>query len=601
MAKDNKDTYIVFGEGTSDENLAEKIQSWLKESQTYHDYLLTRQNKSVEYYHGNQTDARLVQPHNSDSVYNRIFEAIETITPIVTGSAHQFIAMPAEENEISLARSQRVQRVLSKKYEDLEIRRKLENVSRDMMLKRFGVLEYGWDIETDDIGVWVRDPRTILIPKLRVDPHDLPYVMKIAEFDEDDIRTYFPDADTTKLVTGESIKVAQNQAVSSAENLVYQVLVTYTNEYWTWSQNDVILKKMVNPYWDFEGSEVEEIDTEQAGKVKTRTTSIFKNHLNRPEKPFIFFTPFTTGEAPIAETCLTEIAMPIQDDINISKRQILDNLRRMGNGQIYIDADALPEEVAEAITNEPGLILIGKNLASENRIRREPAVQIPASHFSNLVDSIQAFDNVFGTHGALRGQSDSETLGGQILDRQQNLSRIEQLTRELNRGVARLVDGLVQLMKMYYTDEKAFKFLGNDGAVQFMTFINDDIEDGVVIETRSGNAPSLDPLARYNQAIQLWQLNALDPETLFEKLEFADPQMTAQKLAAWKAGQLVFESQIRQQEGAAAAAAKAEADVAGAGADTQDRDVETSNDVIARAEEAQSGGGKAPLSNTPNQ
>lgn len=592
-----KDEYIIFGEGTTDEKLVEKIDTWVKNSQSYHDYLLAHQNKSVQYYEGNQTDKNEVAPHNSDSVYNRLFEAIETIIPIVTGGAHQFIAMPAEDSSDSMARAQRVQKVLNKKYEDLEIRRKLENVSRDMMLKRYGVMEYGWDIETNDVGVWVRDPRTILIPKFRTDPHELPYVIKLAEFDDEEIRRYFPDAEIEKLAKGVKIEVGKDS--NEIDNEVYQVLVVYTDEYWVWKQGDTILKQMKNPFYDWDGIEIEEIDTDQNGKVVGRKEIIFSNFLDKPEKPFVFFTPFTTGDAPVANTSLAEIGIPIQDDINVAKRQILDNLRRMGNGQVYIDTDALPQEVAEAITNEPGLILMGANLASENRIRREPATPIPASHFSNLVDSIQAFDNVFGTHGALRGNSGSETLGGQILDRNQNLSRVEQLTRELNRGVERLVHGLTQMMKMYYGEEQAFKILGREGAVEFVKFINDDIEEGIVIHTKSGTPPVLDPVGRYNQAIQLWQLNAIDPETLFERLEFADPQMTAQKLAAWRAGQLVFESQLKQQEAAQATAAKADADAAGAD-NPDDRNVENSDDVIQRGRESLRGGGDAPLENVSN-
>ena len=595
-----KDEYITFGEDTPNDKLCEKIDSWVKTSQTYHDYLVAHQNKMVRYYEGNQTDRDQVAPHNSDSVYNRMFEAIETIIPIITGGAHAFVAMPALENEISMARSQRVQKVLNQKYEDLEIRRKLENISRDMMLKRYGVLEYGWDIDTDDVGVWVRDPRTILIPKYRVDPHDLPYVIKLAEFDEDDLLRYFPDLsedDKQNLQKGVNIQVGDG--TSEADSEMYQVMVVYTDEFWVWKQGDVILKKMKNPFYDWDGVEIEELETDQNGKVKTYKNILYANHLVRPQKPFIFFSPFTTGDAPVAQTSLAEIALPIQDDINVAKRQILDNLRRMGNGQVYVDTDALPQEVIDAITNEPGLILMGKNLASENRIRREAAVQIPASHFSNLMDSVQAFDNVFGTHGALRGNADSETLGGQILNRNQNLSRVEQLTRELNRGVARLVDGLVQMMKMYYTEQKAFQYLGKDGSVEFLKFINDDIEDGVVINTKSGTPPVLDPVGRYNQAIQLWQLGALDPETLFERLEFADPKITAQKLAAWRAGQVVFESQIRQQEAQAGAEAPASTDVPEADGSAE-RDVETPNDAVQRGNDSLGGGGTAPLTNTPN-
>lgn len=599
-----KDEYITFGEGTTDEKLIEQIDAWMKDAESYHDALLRKQNEALRYYLGDQTNRDEVPPHNSDTVFNRIFEATETIIPIITGSAHQFISVPAEENEVSLMRAQKVAKVLSKKYEDTEVRRKLENISRDIIIKRFGVLEWGWDIDTDDVNCWVRDPRTIYIPKLRVDAHDLPYVIKIAEFDEREMTEFFPDVDLKDMAPGRKKQTGKETDAHAAD--VYQVQVVYTPEYFVWRCNDKVLKKMVNPYYDFEGSDYEEVETDQKGKVKMRVTKEYNNHLDRPEIPFIFFTPFTTGDAPIAEISLCEAAMPIQDDINVAKRQILDNLRRMGNGQVYVDTEALSQEQADAITNEPGLILIGNNLASENRIRREAATPIPASHFTNLADSINSFDNIFGVHGAVRGASNNETLGGQIMDRQQNLSRIEQLTRELNRGVARLADAYVQMMKMYYTEEKVFRFLGSDGAVEFLRFINDDVERGIVIETKSGSSPSLDPLTRQNQAIQLWQLQALDPETLFERLEFPDPQLTAQKLQAWRTGQLMLQSQVRQQEAAQKAQLGMEAQMQQQMADAQPMGEEMSNvempeSSLQRSQQDIGGGaGRAPLQNTPN-
>ena len=75
--------------------------------------------------------------------------------------------------------------------------------------------------------------------------------------------------------------------------------------------------------------------------------------------------------------------------------------------------------------------------------------------------------------------------------------------------------------------------------------------------------------------------------------------MTAQKLAAWRAGQLVFESQLKQQEGATAMQQKVEADAAGA--DNPDgRGVETSEDVMKRGRESISEDGKAPLDTPSN-
>ena len=589
-------TDLKFGVNVSDEELVRTIDTWMKECRTWHDWMLIRQDKSVAYYLGAQTDINDIPPYNSNTVYNRIFEATETIVPIITGTAHQFIAIPGQEDERSVERSKKIQKVLAKKYEDLEIQQKLENVTRDMILKRFGVLKWYWNIQSDDVDVKVVDARLILIPKLRMDANDpsLPYVMELQEYTREEIRAFFPDVDPDKLVFGRDAEYSAAPSFFNQNRApAYQIIEVTTNEYICWKQGSTILKKIVSPYFDFEGEEEEKIVTKENGKVKTVKYRKFYNHLDYPVKNYIFFNPFTSGDSPVADASLAEIAIPIQDDINTQKRQIINNLIKMGNGQVYIDSDAIPKELADQITSEPGLVIEGKNLASENRIRREPGVALPQSHFANLQESVIAFDNVFGTHGAVRGASGDTTLGGQILNRQQDLSRIEQLTRTLNRGVARLADGLVQMMRLYYDADHLVKILGRDGAIEFIHFTRDDIDENVVINVKSGTPPVLDPVARYNQAIQLWQLNAIDPETLFERLEFADPQESAQKLFAWKSGQLLLESQLRQKEAMVGAEMKAKVGAEEGG------NIENTNSVVARAEKSLGGGGAATITNPP--
>lgn len=585
-----------FTEDSSDQDLISTIDRWTKDSRSFHDLMLLQQNKSVRYYLGDQTDKKDIPVYNSDTVYNRIFEATETLIPIVTGSAHQFIAIPANENEISIKRAQKIQKVLSRKYEDREVRRHLEETTRDIILKRYGVLKWFWNPIIDDVDVATIDPRLLLFPKLKVDANDnLPYILELQEYTKEEISEFFPNVDISELSKGRiEAGFYQNLDVDAAQD-IYQVIEAWTPEYVCWKQKGKILKRMPNPYWDFEGEEVEVKDTKANGRIKVRTSKRFYNHLERPTMPYVFVNPFRTGDAPVAETSLAEIAIPIQDDINTQKRAIVDNLRKMGNGQVYIDDGALTEEQTDQITSEPGLVIIGKELASATRIRREPGVPLPGAHFSNMQDSVIAFDNVFGTQAALRGADTSPTLGGQILNRQQNLSRVEEITRALNRGVNRIADGFVQMMKLFYNEEHVIKILGRDGAIEFLKFTRDDIEDGMEIDVKSGTPPILDPVARFNQAIQLWQLNALDPETLFERLEFPDPQTTAQKLFAWKSGQLKLESEIRRGEAAGGMPARETG-----GAQLPERGIETPADVITRARQALGGEGAAPLTNPPN-
>lgn len=604
-----------FSEDASEEELVDTIDSWVSESRSYHDMMLMRQNQCVRYYLGNQTDLQDVPPFNSNSVYNRIFESTETIVPIVAGTAHQFLCVPGEENEKAIERAKKMQTVLSQKYEDLEMPRKIENAARDAILKRFGVLKYFWDSTTNDVNVKVVDPRLILIPKMRCSFYELPYVLEIQDYTRDEIEENFPDVNLDDLVTGrgiESVSVGYTSAypvqmASESDNHIYQVFEAWTDEYVVWKQGTTILKRMVNPNFDFEGSEEKETVTKANGKIKVETYRRFSNFLDRPEKPYVVIDPFVTGDSPVADTSITEVALPIQDDINVQKRKIIDNLVRMGNGQVYVDSDSLTQEEIDQITNEPGLVIVGKNLASENRIRREAGISLPNAHFANLQDSIAAFDNVFGTHASVRGQGTGGTLGGQVLDKQQDLSRIDQLTRCVNRAVTRVARGITQLMKLYYTQEQTLKILGPDGTVTFLKFTQRDIDQNAVIRVKSGNPVQLDPQGRYNQAIQLWQLNAIDPETLYTRLDFADPQEAAQKLQAWRTGQLLLESQIKQAEAANIAAVNGEiaaqteaAGTGGAPAPQGERGVETPGNAMTRAMDAMNAGGKAPLSNTPN-
>jgi hypothetical protein len=550
----------TLSDDMSDRDIVTLVSGWVTESQPYHDAMLLRQNKMVQYYLGEQTDRAMIPQYDSNTVYNRLFEGTETLVPIVTAAAHAFIAVPAEESELSLRKARKVQTVLTKKYEDLEIQKDLECTTRDMILKRYGVLQWFWDKKRDDVNVRVVDPRTVYIPKLKCEPNDLPYVMELQEYTKGELETEFPGVDVSKLATGRKYLTTQRPVGATSDKYIYQVWAVSTDEYSCWVQGDIVLRKEPNPYYDFEGEEEERYERKKNRKGEDRVVKSkirrFYNHLDRPKKNYVFFTMFTTGDGPVGEASLAEIALPIQDDINIQKRQITNNLVKMGNGQVYIDAEALPEEMIDSITSEPGLIIIGKNIVSENRIKREPGVPLPSGHFSNLMDSLAAFDNVFGLHAAIRGQSQKGTLGAQILNKQQDMTRVDQITRVLNRGVAELADGIIQLMKLNYTEEHVVKIIGRDGAIEFLRFMRNDIEDGLIINVKSGTPVVLDPQQRYQQAIQLWQLGGIDPETLFEKMDDPDPAMRAQKLAAWKAGTLILESQLRSQEAQTAASAK---------------------------------------------
>ena len=138
---------------SKDAEIIETFDLWLKEAETYHDAMLPFQKKSEQYYLGNQTDRDLIPSYNSNVVENRIFEGVETIVPVATANAHQFVVLPGTESETSVKKAELVQKVLTKKYQSLEMQKKLEETSRNLILYRFGVMKYWWDEYLDDINV----------------------------------------------------------------------------------------------------------------------------------------------------------------------------------------------------------------------------------------------------------------------------------------------------------------------------------------------------------------------------------------------------------------------------------------------------------------
>src|SRR3990167_4046773 len=542
---------------TKEEELLKTFEAWLKESQTYHDYLLKFQKISQEYYIGNQTDRDLITA-NTNTVENRIFEAVQTIVPIVTAHAHQFQILPGSEDDDAMKRANNLQKVVGRKYETIEMQKKLERVTRHMLLYRLGVMKWEWSYEKDDVDVRVIDPRLMLVPRMLLDPHDLPYKIEIQEYTKKEMEEYFPDFDISTLAPESLLDIGGKERKKN----LYRVYEVWTCEMVAWFCSKQLLERKANPYYDFAGEEKSYIKKDGKKGAKIAKKLVFSNIFDRPTDPFVFFSTYNVGEDPFGSVSLVEVGIPIQDAINTQKRRIIDNLRRMGNGQVYIDSDAMSQEEADNITDEVGLIIRGEGVASQSKIKREPGTPLPVAHFSNLQHSEIVFDNIMGVHSATRGAGGGKTLGQDIISRQQDFTRVDLITRVLNRGVARLAMGLVQLMKMYYTETQVVKIIGEEGAVEFVRLNKDDIDDYIEIIVKSGEELPMDKVSLRTEAVQLWQLGGLDPVTLFERLEFENPVKAAERLMAWKQGQLTAETQAKIAEIAAGAQYGAQAKAA---------------------------------------
>ena len=130
----------------------------------------------------------------------------------------------------------------------------------------------------------------------------------------------------------------------------------------------------------------------------------------------------------------------------------------------------------------------------------------------------RAFDNIFGTHSTTRGERGApETLGGRLLLKQADLGRIDLLVREYERCVAELGDWWAQLMKLNYVGKRVFRAYGSVG-IKFVELEPFMIQSGVRVIVKSGTTLPTDEMSKRKEAIELWGMNAIAPQTLYERM-----------------------------------------------------------------------------------
>jgi hypothetical protein len=514
----------------TDEQLLALSKQWERESGDYHDYLKRIQDTNEQYYVGNQTQMDRIPSHKCNAVQNQIFMGVETIVPIVTANPPQFIVSPAQETEPSQQLADSLQEILKSQYKTRGVKKVLKQAVRHMLLYRFGVIKVFWDEYIDDWNLKAVRPQRIWIPKYGQTEDELPFIIEKIDMTISEIGEYF----------GDKMKEAVKKSMTKIEEGKYDAAVTvwecWTNDFVFWRYGNIILKKQKNPYFDFEGRKKKTTDI-MGNAVEE---DVFYNHFRRPRKPYIFLSLFKTGKSVVGDTTLIEQGIPLQDVINTILRQVVNNAKKMGNAAWMIDSEVMEEEKAKnAITNEEGIIIYGSGAANENLLRRESPPPLPAYIPNTQLMAQNAFDNIFGTHSTTRGErSEPETLGGRIMLKQGDISRSGDPVEEVDYAVAEIGSWATQLMKLYYNSSKTVKIYGQNG-LSFITFSRDKIEDGIEVLVETGSTLQVDEVSRRNEAVQLFQIGALDPITLYERLKFPNPQEAAERLFRWQTGQLI--------------------------------------------------------------
>ena len=490
-----------------------KAKAWVDESQSYFDTFKAEVEKNIDYYKGNQTDVKKIYGNVSKAVENRMWMASEHTIAMATSRIPEIVTRSLDEAEASQQEAYETQEVLNYHMERLDMQAKAERFVRDMIVKRFGVFKVFWNKETDDVDCEWRDARRIRVPKFGVDLQTARYVLEELEMSYEGIIDYFGEDIANKLL---SLPKEENNQVRPKNFKVHEI---WTNDFVVWIAGGEVLKKQKNPYYDFNNKK--------------------NNFFTRPRKPFIIKSLFEIDEAIIGSTDYLQQVLPHQDAINKRKRQIEDIVEKVSNPYMLIDAQVMTEEQASNITNEPGAILYGNGVGDPNKVRFETPGQIQPAMFTDLEVSRSEFDDIWGLHATTRGEREGkETLGGRVLLKQGDASRISPIVRRLEAALDEVAEYWVQLISMFYTEEKSFSIMGDDGIKFVSKFTNEKVRK-VIPMVKAGSTLPRDDVFMSELAIRLYQAGALGIRTLYKMIRLPNANAAIQDYIETQSGALL--------------------------------------------------------------
>ena len=519
MAKEQTDPQKeTFEVGMSDELLLGQIDEWYKESESFYAQIKRVWETNILYYKGQQTGVEMIFGKNSKAVENRIFMATETMVPIVTTRLPDMVVRSGDTDEQSQKDALDLQDILSYHFERMGIQEKTEQFARDTILKRYGVFKVLWDKENDDVGLAVIDPRRVRVPRYGKTVNDLKFVIEELEMGYDQAVLQFG-----ALVASELLRSGKKESDIKVRKHTFSVLEVWTNENVVWKSGNAILKKQKNPYYDFK--------------------DLSKNFFSQPKKPYVIKSLFHTEESIIGDTDYVQQLLRVQDNINTRKRQIEDIANKVANPILLVDSSTgLSEEEISNISNEPGLIIYGSDVI--NKIKFETPGQLPGYLFDDVNTSRNEFDNIWGIHSTTRGEREGrETLGGRQILREADLGRIDLLGRQVERAMDEIAEYWVQLIKLFYTEEKTFSILGEDG-IRFVKNFSGDKIGNVIPSVRPGSTLKEDEATIKQNAIILWQNKAIGIRTLYKMLRIPNMQEAIDDFIETQSGQLLRQGQV---------------------------------------------------------
>lgn len=551
-------------------------------------YRLSARREEMEtYLFGRQLVGKIFKKYESPYVDNIIYESEAYLKPMALSRMPDLIAKPGTDNPESQKTADDVTSVVDTSIKSRELRRVLGMAFKHMPVGLLGTVKWFWNPEKGKKGDW--DFRNVHYENIVLDhtastndQKDMQFIAEAIEYSVKEWVMRFPDKekDFYKALhdagvfngeTNENNDKGMNTKVKGWE-VWFDWYEKRGDEYEklqgvAWFYKELLFKKMKNPNWDWEGTpqtfkydsatKKKSVPTEQdlmnsilgneAPEMQTET--VYRNHLDTPEKPYIFLGYDQWGKTPLDETSRIEQNIWKQKAVDRRGTQVNEMLNRARGKHIFSAMDGLKaEDIQEMDLNDPDEDVLVKGKVNDVH-GYIPGEQPSAQMVQNLGDTRERIFSTAGVNGAVRGAVETDVATTNQIAREGDFTRVDDLTDDtINYAAEKMANGILQLIKLRYTEDHLVKVLGDDGKVAFKKINQDMIEDGMEV---SIIASGTDKLKGEQRAMDMAKLKMIDPHTFYKDMGMSDPSGRTKKLMLFTLSPELYMQEVMGNSGAA--------------------------------------------------
>ncbi len=549
-----------------DDVFVDVIDQWVSDSQKYYanKNLKTRQKRIMNYYMGkhDSLDENKKNSWQVPYVENVVYEGIRRVKPIATSRLPDLTVKSSSNPEAAKL----LTNLTNTELRDRQTRKMFGLAHVQERLFLYSVIKARWNPESGSRGdyeflnvhpnnvVWDHTCKTN-------NADDMLFVAELAEVPVKDIIMMFPKKKEEIMNYLGVVKAWTEEQKSDQKMLASTMGMREVWFHWykdtkdeitgktkwekvngvVWKMEHLVLGKMRNPYFDYEGKinlftkEIQEkqpYNIYQAIVDGLQPETVYNNYFKTPRKPYYFMVYESLGDDPINATSSIEQILPFQDHINDEGRQIIEMNERSA-GKAIFNSEAIDKDTVKKLDWRNFSQAISVNGEDVNKAL---AFALPKAADASLYKSKEtnrsiAFEMI-GIGATTRGVSQGDqTLGEAQMFREADFGFLDDLVEDTINDLAEWRAGwAMQFIKLFYTAPHFVEVLGKDGNSVFAAIHQDLVEDGMIV---SVSASATDKLNRKRMAIENLKLGVGDLLTYYEDTEQSNPIERARR--AWMA------------------------------------------------------------------